>query len=46
MGYWPWVILGAYLVWTAAWVVRMIWRFYRIPKDENAAETEVETRFR
>jgi uncharacterized membrane protein len=34
MGYWPLVVTVAYGVWVAAWVGRMIWRFYRIPKEE------------
>ena len=38
MGYWPWVVMGAYFVWTAAWAVRMIVRFYRIPKEDVEEE--------
>jgi uncharacterized membrane protein len=34
MGYWSWVVIGAYLVWVVGWVVRMIWRFYRVPVGE------------
>lgn len=40
LGLWPWVVLAAYLLWTAAWVVRMIWRFYRIPKEEGEMEAK------
>lgn len=35
MGPWAWVVAGAYLVWTIAWTVRMILKFYRIPKEDD-----------
>lgn len=34
VGYWPWVVLGAYLAWMIAWAVRLIGRFHRVPKEE------------
>ncbi len=34
MGHWPWVVMAAYLAWTVGWAVRMIWRFYRIPRED------------
>jgi len=39
MGGWAWVLVGIYLAWTAGWVVRLIWRFARVPQ-EDAAGTE------
>jgi uncharacterized membrane protein len=31
-GYWPWVVLGVYLIWLVGWVGRLIWRFAAVPR--------------